>query len=96
MLRKPCSSGSALSFLSPFELVQAQSFDPPAASDPTMLSPPRRDVPLTHLSLQNASGQFQLLSLVIDVPSSSVPHPGRAVVFWSPEADTEGLQGRIR
>ncbi|RSH94657.1 hypothetical protein EHS25_004462 [Saitozyma podzolica] len=46
--------------------------------------------------VKNASGQFQLLSLVIDVPSSSVPHPGRAVVFWSPEADTEGLQGRIR
>ena len=44
--------------------------------------------------LQNAGGQFTLLSLVIDVPSSIAPYPGRAVVFWSPEANTEGLLGR--
>ena len=45
-------------------------------------------------SLQNAGGQFTLLSLVVDVPSSIAPYPGRAVVFWSPEADKEGLLGR--
>ncbi|EIW66548.1 hypothetical protein TREMEDRAFT_65418 [Tremella mesenterica DSM 1558] len=44
--------------------------------------------------VKNASGQFTLLSLVIDIPSSRATHPSRAVVFWSPEADTEGLLGR--
>ncbi|CAD6568094.1 MAG: hypothetical protein TREMPRED_004257 [Tremellales sp. Tagirdzhanova-0007] len=44
--------------------------------------------------VKNAGGQFTLLSLVIDVPSSIAPYPGRAVVFWSPEANTEGLLGR--
>lgn len=43
---------------------------------------------------QNASGQYQLLSLIIDVPGSNAPQPSRAVVFWSKEADTEGLLGR--
>jgi import inner membrane translocase subunit TIM21 len=45
---------------------------------------------------QNAAGHYQLLSLVIDVPASQASHPTRAVVFWAPEADTEGLQGRKR
>jgi import inner membrane translocase subunit TIM21 len=44
--------------------------------------------------VKNASGQYQMLSLVIDVPSSRAPHPGRAIVFWSPEADREGVIGR--
>jgi import inner membrane translocase subunit TIM21 len=43
---------------------------------------------------KNAAGTYQLLSLVIDVPATNASYPGRAVVFWSPEADTEGLLGR--
>lgn len=44
---------------------------------------------------QNANGTYQLLSLIIDVPSSSASYPGRAVVYWSPEADRESLIGKI-
>jgi import inner membrane translocase subunit TIM21 len=43
---------------------------------------------------QNAAGQFVLLALVVDVPSSRASYLGRATVFWDPEADTEGLLGR--
>jgi import inner membrane translocase subunit TIM21 len=45
---------------------------------------------------QNASGQFTLLSLIVDVPNSRAPYPGKAVVYWSPEADTEGLMSKRR
>ncbi|ORX33695.1 hypothetical protein BD324DRAFT_639190 [Kockovaella imperatae] len=45
--------------------------------------------------VKNANGQYQLLSLTIDVPSSSASYPGRAVVFWAPEADREGLISMI-
>lgn len=41
--------------------------------------------------VKNASGHYTLLSLTADVPSSRAPYPGRAVVYWSPEADKEGL-----
>lgn len=61
------------------------------------VTPSARDVrsmQLTHL--QNAAGHYQLLSLVVDIPGSHAPQPTRAVVFWSPEADNEGLQGRKR
>jgi import inner membrane translocase subunit TIM21 len=44
--------------------------------------------------VKNAAGTYQMLSLTVDVPSSRAPHPGRAVVFWSPEADREGVIGR--
>jgi import inner membrane translocase subunit TIM21 len=43
--------------------------------------------------LQNAAGTFTLLTLVIDIPHSQAPHPQHAVIFRSPEADTEGLLG---
>ncbi|WWC68634.1 uncharacterized protein I206_102565 [Kwoniella pini CBS 10737] len=47
--------------------------------------------------VKNASGQFTLLSLSVDVPSSKVSYPSRAVIYTSPEASTEGLLGkRIR
>ncbi|KAL1413585.1 hypothetical protein Q8F55_001359 [Vanrija albida] len=46
--------------------------------------------------VKNAAGHFTLLSLVVDVPSSRAPHPGRATVYWSPEADREGLISRHR
>ncbi|WVF65774.1 hypothetical protein IAT40_000508 [Kwoniella sp. CBS 6097] len=47
--------------------------------------------------VKNASGQFTLLSLFVDVPSSNATYPGRAVIYQSPEAATEGLLGtRIR
>ncbi|KAL7419596.1 hypothetical protein Q5752_005508 [Cryptotrichosporon argae] len=46
--------------------------------------------------VKNAQGEYTLLSLVVDVPSSRAPHPGRAVIAWSTEADTEGLVGRRR
>ncbi|KAK8861572.1 hypothetical protein IAR55_002394 [Kwoniella newhampshirensis] len=47
--------------------------------------------------VKNASGQFTLLSLIVDVPSSRATYPGRAIVFQSPEAQNEGLLGkRIR
>ncbi|WVR03816.1 hypothetical protein IAU60_000812 [Kwoniella sp. DSM 27419] len=47
--------------------------------------------------VKNASGQFTLLSLFVDIPSSSASYPGRAVIYQSPEAATEGLMGtRIR
>jgi import inner membrane translocase subunit TIM21 len=42
---------------------------------------------------QNAAGTYQLLSLVVNIPSSHSAHPSRAVIHWSPEADTEGLVG---
>lgn len=45
---------------------------------------------------QNASGQYTLLSLIVDVPSSRAAYPGKAVVYWSPEADTEGLMSKRR
>ncbi|KAK1927509.1 hypothetical protein DB88DRAFT_478267 [Papiliotrema laurentii] len=45
--------------------------------------------------VKNANGTYQLLSLIIDVPSSSASYPGRAVVYWSPEADRESLIGKI-
>ncbi|WWD16517.1 hypothetical protein CI109_100944 [Kwoniella shandongensis] len=45
--------------------------------------------------VKNASGQFTLLSLIVDVPSSRATYPGRAVVFQSPEAQTEGLIGKV-
>jgi import inner membrane translocase subunit TIM21 len=45
---------------------------------------------------QNASGQFTLLSLIVDVPNSRAAYPGKAVVYWSPEADTEGLMSKRR
>lgn len=44
--------------------------------------------------VKNASGHYTMLALVVDVPSSRAPYPGRAVVYWSPEADREGLVGR--
>ncbi|OCF43385.1 hypothetical protein I317_02825 [Kwoniella heveanensis CBS 569] len=47
--------------------------------------------------VKNASGQFTLLSLFVDVPASNASYPGRAVIYQSPEAATEGLLGtRIR
>ncbi|WWC60303.1 uncharacterized protein I303_102872 [Kwoniella dejecticola CBS 10117] len=47
--------------------------------------------------VKNASGQFTLLSLSVDIPSSKVSYPSRAVIYTSPEASTEGLLGkRIR
>ncbi|WVQ79121.1 hypothetical protein IAT38_001216 [Cryptococcus sp. DSM 104549] len=47
--------------------------------------------------VKNASGQFVLLSLIVDIPSSRAAYPGRAVIFQSPEAEKEGLLGkRIR
>ncbi|WVQ93416.1 hypothetical protein IAU59_000487 [Kwoniella sp. CBS 9459] len=47
--------------------------------------------------VKNASGQFTLLSLFVDVPSSNATYPGRAIIFQSPEAAAEGLLGtRIR
>lgn len=54
------------------------------------------DFVCTMLIMQSASGQYTLLSLVIDVPGSSAAQPNRAVVFWSPEADTEGVAVRRR
>jgi import inner membrane translocase subunit TIM21 len=45
---------------------------------------------------QNASGQYTLLSLIVDVPNSRAAYPGKAVVYWSPEADTEGLMSKRR
>lgn len=44
--------------------------------------------------VKNAAGHYTMLALVVDVPSSRAPYPGRALVFWSPEADREGLLGR--
>ena len=46
--------------------------------------------------VKNASGEYQLLSLTVDVPSSKAPYPGRAVIYWSPDADREGIVGRRR
>jgi import inner membrane translocase subunit TIM21 len=46
--------------------------------------------------IQNASGQYTLLSLIVDVPNSRAAYPGKAVVYWSPEADTEGLMSKRR
>ncbi|TXT15602.1 hypothetical protein VHUM_00105 [Vanrija humicola] len=46
--------------------------------------------------VKNAAGHFTLLALVVDVPSRQAPHPGRATVYWSPEADREGLISRHR
>ncbi|KAK6907355.1 hypothetical protein L486_03924 [Kwoniella mangroviensis CBS 10435] len=47
--------------------------------------------------VKNASGQYTLLSLFVDIPSSKVSYPSRAVIYHSPEAATEGLLGtRIR
>ncbi|WVW80141.1 hypothetical protein I302_102116 [Kwoniella bestiolae CBS 10118] len=47
--------------------------------------------------VKNASGQYTLLSLFVDIPSSRVSYPSRAVIYQSPEATTEGLLGsRIR
>lgn len=45
---------------------------------------------------QNASGQYTLLSLIVDVPNSRATYPGKAVVYWSPEADKEGLMSKRR
>lgn len=47
-------------------------------------------------TVQNASGQYTLLSLIVDVPNSRAAYPGKAVVYWSPEADTEGLMSKRR
>jgi import inner membrane translocase subunit TIM21 len=41
--------------------------------------------------VKNAAGHYTMLALVVDVPSSRAPYPGRAIVYWSPEADKEGL-----
>lgn len=41
--------------------------------------------------VKNASGHYTMLSLIADVPSSRAPYPGRAIIYWSPEADKEGL-----
>lgn len=46
--------------------------------------------------VKNASGQYTLLSLIVDVPNSRASYPGRAVVYWSPEADREGVLGGRR
>ncbi|WRT65698.1 uncharacterized protein IL334_002644 [Kwoniella shivajii] len=47
--------------------------------------------------VKNASGTFTLLSLFVDIPSSTVAYPSRVVIHQSPEAATEGLIGtRIR
>ncbi|KGB78305.1 hypothetical protein I307_02623 [Cryptococcus deuterogattii 99/473] len=47
--------------------------------------------------VKDEAGEFQMLSLIVDIPSSKVSYPGRAVIFQSPEAETEGLLGkRIR
>ncbi|WWC87883.1 uncharacterized protein L201_002781 [Kwoniella dendrophila CBS 6074] len=47
--------------------------------------------------VKNASGQYTLLSLAVDIPSSRAAYPSRAVIYQSPEAATEGLIGnRIR
>jgi len=43
---------------------------------------------------QNAAGHFTLLAMIVDVPNSKVSHPYVNTVFWSPEADVEGLLGR--
>lgn len=52
---------------------------------------------LTRDFLQDEAGEFQMLSLIVDIPSSKASYPGRAVIFQSPEAETEGLLGkRIR
>lgn len=44
--------------------------------------------------VKNASGIYTMLALVVDVPSSRASYPGRATVFWSPEADRESLINR--
>ncbi|BEI89961.1 uncharacterized protein CcaverHIS019_0300310 [Cutaneotrichosporon cavernicola] len=41
--------------------------------------------------VKNAAGHYTMLALVVDVPSSRAPYPGRAIVYWAPEADKEGL-----
>ncbi|GMK58011.1 hypothetical protein CspeluHIS016_0500430 [Cutaneotrichosporon spelunceum] len=43
--------------------------------------------------VKNASGHYTMLALVVDVPSSRAAYPGRAIVYWSPEANKEGLIG---
>ncbi|ORY24387.1 hypothetical protein BCR39DRAFT_547029 [Naematelia encephala] len=44
--------------------------------------------------VKNAAGQFTLLTLVVDVPSSRASYPGHAVIYTSPEAAKEGLLGK--
>ncbi|ODN97450.1 hypothetical protein L198_04014 [Cryptococcus wingfieldii CBS 7118] len=47
--------------------------------------------------VKDENGHYQLLSLIVDVPSSRAAYPGRAVIHQTPEAEVEGLLGkRIR
>ena len=44
--------------------------------------------------VKDDQGQYQMLSLLVDVPSSRAKRPYQAVVYWSPEANREGLVPR--
>ncbi|OWZ70183.1 hypothetical protein AYX14_04439 [Cryptococcus neoformans] len=47
--------------------------------------------------VKDEAGEFQMLSLIVDIPSSKASYPGRVIIFQSPEAEIEGLLGkRIR
>lgn len=44
--------------------------------------------------VKDEAGQYRMLSLVVDVPSSRARRPYQAVVYWSQEAQREGLVPR--